>query len=51
MILCPSQHDVVSGSGPAACSGGASSCALFSGEEKSKRLNLELITFGKQQLQ
>lgn len=42
VTLCPSQHDGVSGSGPAACSGGASLCALFSGEEKSKRLNLEL---------
>lgn len=34
VTLCPSQHDGVSGSGPAACSGGASSCALFSGEGK-----------------
>lgn len=47
MILCPSQRDVVSCSDPAACSGGASWCALFSKERKKrKRFRLEIHDLG-----
>lgn len=38
VILCPSQRDGVFCSDPAACSGGASWCALFSKEEKKKEV-------------